>query len=154
MIIYLVPTLPPESCERPNLLLHQTTPFTKNGRARLSWRRAHGRREGFTTSPRHRGTRTVASEDTPAHFSRFARPRPDEYCLCGTFPRVRQNLKSGIPSLQFPIPPVAVNDFLCRRILRYAGCSDFPPRRTSGRSSNFPSDRKDIPKNARCQPAI
>ena len=51
MIIYLGQLLPAASSELPNLLLH---------------------RAGFTTSPRHRGTKDVADYSTPSNFSRFS----------------------------------------------------------------------------------
>lgn len=45
---------------------------------------------------------------TPHHFSPFIRFSPDQYCLCGTFPRFTKNVwHVSIPSFVISRPPLA-----------------------------------------------
>lgn len=110
MAIYLVSFLRTSSSELPNLLLHQ---------------------EGFTTSLRHRRTRWVADESTSHHFSPFTKLSLASIVSAalslGFDLMLRRSVLQHIPAPEFLILcPVTVSNFLCRQILRTAGCSDFP----------------------------
>lgn len=110
MAIYLVSILRTSSSELPNLLLHQ---------------------EGFTTSLRHRRTRWVADQIYLTSLFTFHQASLASIVSAalslGFDLMLRRSVLRHIPAPEFRILcPVTVSNFLCRHILRTAGCSDFP----------------------------